>query len=69
MWIISGGVLVTREVTIRYLEENTWARPTIVPDRREREFQNRIGMVGGAIIFLVGAALSGIAMMRSEQSA
>jgi hypothetical protein len=37
-------------------------------ERRDREFQVRFGMVAGAVFCLFGAALSGMAMMRSKQS-
>jgi hypothetical protein len=53
-----GKSLVVPEVKIRYLEDNSWARPVIVDDSVEREFSGRLAIVFGAILLVISFAFA-----------
>ena len=65
--VASNGVLVTRQTTIRYLEEDRSVRPIIVPDANERAYQDEFGQTIAAMLGFVGLALAGATAWRTRR--
>ena len=65
--ITSNGVLVIRQTTIRYLEENPSARPIVVADAGERAFQDEFGLAVAAALGIAGLALAGVTAWRARR--
>jgi hypothetical protein len=65
--IALNGVLVTRQTTIRYLEEDSSARPIVTADADERAAQDRIGRVMIAVFGLAGLGLAAATAWRTRR--
>ena len=59
--------LVVHEVKIRYLENNSWARPVILDDLEDRKFQDSIGIVVGVanVVFVLALAIGTLLDVRA----
>jgi hypothetical protein len=55
--ITTNGVLTTRQTEIAALPENVSARPVILYDIKEHEFQDELGLKSGIAFLLFGSAL------------
>jgi hypothetical protein len=66
--IAPGGVLITRQTAILYLEEDRLARPIIVADANERTFQDGLGVVMIAVFGVAGLVLAVITVRRTRQA-
>jgi hypothetical protein len=66
--IAFNGVLVTRQTTIRYLEEeDRSARPIVVADADERAAQDGFGRTITAVLGVVGIAFAGMTAWRTRR--
>ena len=65
-WLRSNDASVVGQTTIKYLEENRWARPIIVVDNREREFQDLFGLIAAGITSFVGLLLGAVLVLRTR---
>jgi hypothetical protein len=66
--IAANGALVTRQTTIRYLEEDRSARPIIVADADDRAAQDRIGTVMTAVFGVAGLAFAAATAWRTRRA-
>lgn len=62
--ITSAGAQTVKQTKIRYLPENPAARPLIVADMDERRWQDRAGVIGGAVLLAAGAVAGLFALRR-----
>jgi hypothetical protein len=65
--IAANGTLVTRQTTIRYLEENPTARPIIVADADERTKNDQLGRVAAMVFGVAGLALAAVTAWRARR--
>lgn len=66
--IADQGVLITRQTTIRYLEEDQTARPIIMADADERTRQDGIGQVSMVVLGAAGIALAAFIVWRARRT-
>ncbi|UYN97673.1 MAG: hypothetical protein KIT25_12360 [Enhydrobacter sp.] len=66
--VTRDGRLVQRETTIRYLPDETLARPMIVEDAPEQSSRSRFGIAGGVVAMLIGAGLLFSAMRHMRRA-
>jgi hypothetical protein len=62
--ITRNGVQAVRQTKIRYLSGRPDARPLIVDDTAERQYQDNFGVKGGAIFLAIGLILAGLLAFR-----
>lgn len=67
--ITRNGELVQRQTTIRYLPDESVARPMIVDDAPAQSWQSQFGTGAGIVFMLLGAALLFSAMRHMRRSA
>jgi len=65
--IAPNGTLVTRQTTVRYLEEDRSARPVIVADADERSRQDWLGQVMTVVLGLTGVVFGILTVRRSQK--
>jgi len=65
--ISAGENLVVHEVKIRYLENNSWARPVMLDDLEERKFNDAVGVAVGAatVVLVLALAIGTLADVRA----
>ena len=64
--ITRNGIQAVRQTRIRYLAGRPDARPLIVDDAAERQFQDSFGVKGGAAFLAFGLILAGVTAFRSR---
>jgi hypothetical protein len=62
--ITRNGVQTVRQTRIRYLAGRPDARPLIVDDAAERQYQDNFGVKGGAVFLTFGLILAGVTAFR-----
>jgi len=62
--ITRNGVQTVRQTKIRYLTGRPDARPLIVDDAAERQYQDSIGVKGGAVFLAFGLILAAVTAFR-----
>jgi len=62
--ITRNGVQTVRQTKIRYLPGRPDARPLIVDDVAEAQYQNSFGVKGGAVFLVFGLILAGLTAFR-----
>lgn len=62
--ITRNGVQTVRQTRIRYLSGRPDARPLIVDDAAEAQYQNSFGVKGGAVFLVFGLILAGATAFR-----
>jgi hypothetical protein len=62
--ITRNGVQSVRQTKIRYLSGRPDARPLIVADAAEAQYQNNFGVNGGAVFLVFGLILAGVTVFR-----
>ena len=62
--ITRNGVQTVRQTKIRYLSGRPDARPLIVDDAAEAQYQNSFGVKGGAVFLAFGLILAGVTAFR-----
>jgi hypothetical protein len=65
--ISANGVFVTRQTTIRYLEEDRSARPIVVADTNERTKKDAIARVMAAVFGVAGVALAAVTARQARR--
>lgn len=60
--ITRNGVQTVRQTRIRYLPGRPDARPLIVDDAAERQYQDSFGVKGGAVFLVFGLILGGLTL-------
>jgi hypothetical protein len=65
--IAPKGFLVIRQTAIRYLEEDSSARPIIVSDADERAFQDGVARAVTMVLGAIGLALAGLTAWRTRR--
>lgn len=62
--ITRNGVQTVRRARIRYLAGRPDARPLILDDAAEAQYQNSFGVKGGAVFLAIGLILAGVTTFR-----
>ncbi|MGY3392391.1 MULTISPECIES: hypothetical protein [Bradyrhizobium] len=62
--ITRNGVQTVRQTRIRYLSGSPDARPLIVDDAAEAQYQNSFGVKGGAVFLVFGLILAAVTAFR-----
>lgn len=66
--IAANGALITRQTTIRYLEEDRSARPIILADANARRKHGVVGPVMMAVFGIAGVALAAVTAWRTKRA-